>query len=417
MSTAALISTAACSGGASESAPSDTASASATADEEAAPTREDADLVIWTSDVASRAVTPLAEQFGEENGITVAVQVIAADLAANAITANAAGNGPDVLTLPNDFLGGALQNGAVTPLPLDAEDLAVYEEGAVASVTRDGQVWALPYAMENLVLYRNTDAAPRAPATVEDLVATGRDAVGAGTVERALALPVGQEGDAYHMHPFYTSAGGTLFAVDAEGQYDPTQVGVGTRESIRAAKKIAALGEAGVLSRSIDGSNAIAQFTEGNSAYLVSGPWALADIRESGVPYDISPIPGFEGGQPAAPFLGVQAFWILSNAQNPAFAEEFVTNAINTPEAMTAMYEQDPRPPVRSDVLEQVSVEDPDMAKLAAGAENATLLPDFSFMSGVWPALGQAYAAIVGGADPATTMRQTGETIRGVVPE
>jgi arabinogalactan oligomer/maltooligosaccharide transport system substrate-binding protein len=79
------------------------------------------------------------------------------------------------------------------------------------------------------------------------------------------------------------------------------------------------------------------------------------------------------------------------------------------------MYTQDPRPPVRADVLKSVSAKDPDMAKLAAGAKNATLLPDFSFMSGVWPPLGQAYAAIVGGAKPASTMEKTGKTIQSVV--
>ena len=194
-------------------------------------------------------------------------------------------------------------------------------------------------------------------------------------------------------------------------------LGLGSPESIAAAEKIARLGEAGagVLSRSIDGTNAIAQFTAGNAAYLVSGPWALADIRKSKVPYAISPIPPFRGGRPAAPFLGVQAFWLMSGARNAAFAEEFVTRTMNTPEAMTAMYRQDPRPPVRGDVLTAVSAKDPDMAKLAAGARNATLLPDFPFMSGVWPPLGQAYAAIVGGADPAATMRRTGRTVEGIV--
>jgi arabinogalactan oligomer / maltooligosaccharide transport system substrate-binding protein len=409
----ALLPTAACSGGdggeggeenQNEAKPSASAGANA-------------QLVIWTSEAASRAVNPIAQKFGQENGITVDVQVIAADLAATAITANQAGNGPDVLTLPNDFLGGALQNGTIKPLSLGAADLNAYEKSAVASVSRNGQVWALPYGMENLVLYRNTKAAPDAPATVEELVSTGQAAVRKGTVKRALSLPVGQEGDAYHMHPFFTSAGGSLFAMDASGQYDTTKVGIGTPESIAAAKKIAALGEKGskVLSRSIDGSNAIAQFTEGNAAYLISGPWALADIRKSKIPYDITPVPPFQGGKPAAPFLGVQAFWMLSNAKNPAFAEEFVTRTMNTPEAMTAMYEQDPRPPVRSDVLAAVSAKDADMGKLAAGARNATLLPDFPFMAGVWPPLGQAYATIVGGADPASTMTKTGKTIESAV--
>jgi len=410
----ALVSTVGCSGDSDPSPPAGSAPAPATS---AGPARDDADLVIWTSEAASRAVTPIAKDFGQKNGITVAVQVIAADLAANAITANAAGNGPDILTLPNDFLGGALQNGAVAPLSLGAADLAAYDKGAVASVSRNGQVWALPYGMENLVLYRNTDAVPVAPATVEELVATGQAAVKKKKVDRALSLPVGQEGDAYHMHPFFTSAGGSLFAMDAQGQYDPGKVEVGSPESIKAAKKIAELGEkgSGVLSRSVDGTNAIAQFTEGKAAYLVSGPWALADIRKAKVPYDITPVPPFAGGGPATPFLGVQAFWTMSNAKNRAFAEEFVSKTMNTPAAMTAMYAEDPRPPVRSDVLTTVSAKDPDMAKLAAGAENATLLPDFSFMSGVWPPLGQAYAAIVGGADPASTMQKTGQTIESVV--
>jgi arabinogalactan oligomer/maltooligosaccharide transport system substrate-binding protein len=409
-----LLAVAACSDGQSAS-PAPTGAAPTAS---GAPARQNADLVIWTSDVASRAVQPIAEDFGRQNGITVAVQVISADLAANAITANTAGNGPDVLMLPNDFLGGALQNGAIAPLPLRAEDLTAYESGALASVTRNGQVWALPYGMENLVLYRNTEAAPKAPATVEELVSTGQAAVRNGTVERALSLPVGQDGDAYHMEPFFTSAGGSLFAVGADGQYDPQQVGVGTPESIAAAGKIAALGETGskVLTRSVDGTNAIAQFTDGKAAYLVSGPWALADIRKSGLPYDITPVPPFAGGRPAAPFLAAQAFWLMSKARNPAFAQEFITRTMNTPQAMTAMYTQDPRPPVRTDVLASVSAKDPDMAKLAAGAKNSTPLPDFPFMSGVWPPLGQAYAAIVGGADPASTMQKTARTIESVVP-
>ena len=413
---AALSGTAGCSSGKSDSstsAPSAAPSSSASK----APTREKADLVIWTSQDESQALTQLAAQFGKDNGISVAVQVIASDLAANAITANAAGNGPDVLTLPNDFLGGALQNGAISPLPLTAADLAAYDKTDVASVTRNGQTWALPYGSENLVLYRNTKVVPQAPTTIEDLVATGQAAVKKKLVDQALSLPVGQTGDAYHMEPFFTSAGGSLFGSDTTGQPDTSKLGIGTPASIAAAKKIAALGEKGsqVLSRSIDGSNAIAQFTAGKAAYLVSGPWALADIRKSGVSYDITAVPPFAGGKPAAPFVAVKAFWTMSKAKNPTFAQEFVTKTMNTPAAMTALYQQDPRPPAQLDVLKAVSVKDPDMAKLAAGAKYATPLPDFPFMSGVWPPLSQAFASIVGGADPTSTMQKTGTTIQSVV--
>lgn len=382
-----------------------------------APTRVGADLVIWTSEAASPAITPIAEAFGKKNGITVAVQIVAADLAANAITANAAKNGPDVLTLPNDFIGGALQNGAVSALPLTADALVAYDPAAVAAVTRDGQVYALPYGTENIALVRNLDAVPDAPATMDDLVASGQAAVDAGKVERVLSLPVGQAGDAYHMYPLYTSGGGFLFGTDAEGLYDPKDLGLGMPGSIEAATKIGALGESGskVLSQSVDSTNSIAQFLDGKAAYLVTGPWALADIRKSGLRYEISAIPPFAGGGPARPFKAAQAFWVMSNAKNPTFAQEFVTVTMNTPEAITQMYQADPRPPARPDVLAAVSAKDPDMARLAEAGKDGVALPDFAFMAGVWPPTSQAFASVVGGADPAATMGKTASTVSAVI--
>jgi hypothetical protein len=44
----------------------------------------------------------------------------------------------------------------------------------VKAVTFNGQVYGVPYATENLALIRNTELAPAAPATIEDLVAQAR---------------------------------------------------------------------------------------------------------------------------------------------------------------------------------------------------------------------------------------------------
>ena len=98
------------------------------------------------------------------------------------------------------------------------------------------------------------------------------------------------------MQPLFTSAGGYLFGRDAEGNYDPNDLGLNTPESIAAAQKIFDLGESGanVLRRSVSNDNAISLFAEGNAACLISGPWALADVRaglgEDG--YTVQPIPG-----------------------------------------------------------------------------------------------------------------------------
>jgi hypothetical protein len=44
-------------------------------------------------------------------------------------------------------------------------------------------------------------------------------------VDEIMALPVGANGDAYHMYPIYTSGGGYLFGKTAGGDYDPKDLG------------------------------------------------------------------------------------------------------------------------------------------------------------------------------------------------
>jgi len=421
----ALLATA-CGGGGTGASPSGSsttsADPSATVTESAAPSetptdakpvRADADLVIWADQKRADALKPLADTFGTANGIKVAVQVVATDLQTNFVNANQAGNGPDIVIGAHDWIGNLVQNGSISPLPLSAADKARYNPMAVKAVTYNGQFYGLPYAVENVALFRNTKVAPDAPKTIEDAAKVGLAAVKAKKVQSAINLQVGTVGDAYHLEPLYTSGGGYLFGVKANGDYDPSDVGVGKPGSVEAMKKIAALGEkgSGVLKRSIGGDNSIALFAAGKAAYLVSGPWAIADIKKAGLSYDISAVPGFAGGKDARPFLGVQAFYIAAKAKNAALAQEFVTGTVNTPEAMKALFDAEARTPAMTEVADAVVGTDPDIAKFGEAAKNAQILPSIPAMANVWDPLGKAEAAIVGGADPTSTITTAGKTI------
>jgi arabinogalactan oligomer/maltooligosaccharide transport system substrate-binding protein len=380
------------------------------------PTRGDADLVIWTDDQRQEAIKTISDGFAEENGISVDVQVVT-DLQSNFITANNAGNGPDVVTGAHDWIGNLVQNGAIDPLQLTPDQLGEYSEVAVKGTTYDEQLYGLPYGVESLVLYRNLDMVPEAPATLEDAFAAGQAAVAAGKAETAFNLPVGEQGDAYHMQPLYTSAGGYVFGRNAEGDYDPTDLGVGSPGSIEAAKKIASLGEAGskVLSRSVSSDNTIALFAAGKSAFLLSGPWAKADIETGGINYEIQPVPGFAGAGPAKPFAGVQAFFVASKGKNKAFAQEFVANTMNTPEAMQMIFDMANLPPALTSLQESAGATDPDLKAYLDAANAGEPMPAIPQMQSVFEPLGKAYAAIVGGADPVATMQATGTSISDTI--
>ncbi len=379
-----------------------------------APVRGDEELVIWTDDVKLDAVQQVADAFGEANGITVGVQAVT-DTRSSFITANAAGNGPDVVVGAHDWIGQLVQNGAIDPLQLSPADLAGYSETAVQATTYDGQLYGLPYGVEALVLYCNTDYAPDTYDTLDAAIADGQAAVDAGSVEVQLSQPVGNDGDPYHMEPIYTSAGGYLFGQNEDGTYNADDLGVGQPGSIQAAEKISELGESGenVLRRSVSGDNSIALFTDGNAACLISGPWALADVRDSGVPYSMQPIPGFEGMDPAVPFMGAQAFFVASNGLNKAFAQEFVSSGVNNEEAMTTLYEVAQLPPAMLAVRDAVT--DEDTLTVGEAADNGAPMPAIPAMADVWVPLGQAYSAIVGGADPEESITQAGDTIAAAI--
>ncbi|GAA2657736.1 sugar ABC transporter substrate-binding protein [Paractinoplanes durhamensis] len=375
------------------------------------------ELVIWADDKRAAALKPFADKFGTENGVTVKIQAISKDQQTTFVTASQQGSGPDVMVGAHDWIGNLVQNGAIDPVQLSTEQKSGIAENALKAVTFNGQTYGVPYATENLALIRNTELAPEAPKTIEDLVSTGTALKKDKKASEILALQVGQNGDAYHLYPLYASAGGYLFGTSANGDYNAKDLGVGNAASVAAFKKIATLGEkgSGALKRSITSDNSIATFTGKKSAFLISGPWAITDVKKAGIKYDITGVPGFAGGKEATPFLGVQTFYVASKGKNKALAQEFVTNYVTTPDLAVALYNAEPRPPALTAAFDQVKGSDPDLAKWQDAGKNAIPLPAIPEMAAIWDPFGKAEAAIIGGADPAKTIEAAGKTISGSI--
>ena len=370
-------------------------------------------VVIWADDQRTAALKPFAEKFGKDNGVTVQVQAISKDLETNYVTAAQSGKGPDIVVGANDWIGNLVQNGTIDPVQLTDQQKSGFADIALKAVTFNGQVYGVPYAIENLALIRNTDLAPTAPSTLDDLVASGSALKAAGKVTNIMALQAGQTGDVYHVYPLFTSGGGYLFGTKSNGDYDPTDLGVDKPASVAAFQKIAALGEKGngALTRSITADNAIPTFTGGKTAYLISGPWAIADIKKAGIHYDITPVPAFAGGKAAQPFVGVQAFYVASKGKNKALAQEFVTNYLTQPDLQVALYQANARPPALNSAMNQVKSTDPDLQKWLDAGKGGAPMPDIPQMAAIWDPLGKAEAAIIGGADVPSTLAAAAKTI------
>jgi arabinogalactan oligomer/maltooligosaccharide transport system substrate-binding protein len=398
----AAATTAASAGAPSEGAPTPAASADAGA----------AKLLIWADDKRAAAIKPLAEQWATDNGVTVEVQAITENLTTQFKTASQQGTGPDIVVWAHDAVADFVQNSAIDPVTMP--DTSMFDPLAVKGMTYQGQLYGVPYSIENIALIRNTDLAPECPATMEELVETGQQLVKDKKVTNIMALQVGQKGDAYHIYPLFTSGGGSFFGTTATGDPDGSNVTVDSAESIAAGQKLFDLGEKGVgaLKRSVDDKNAIPLFTGGKTPFLVSGPWAIADIVKAKVPYDVCAIPMFEGGKPASPFIGVNGFYLASNGKNKTLAQEFLTSVVPTADFQSGLYAVDPRRPAMTEAATAAAAADPNIPKFAEAGANGTILPAIPEMGQVWSPFGIAESAIVGGTDPSTALSAAAKAIR-----
>ncbi|WP_205328375.1 maltose ABC transporter substrate-binding protein [Glycomyces sp. YM15] len=365
------------------------------------------ELVIWADETRTPVLKEFVKHFEQEVGVKVTVEEHVETLREDFLAAAEQGQGPDIIVGAHDWAGQLAADGVVAPITLSADKSAALNETAVKAFTVDGNVYGVAYAMENIGLLRNTDLAPEAPATFEELIAAGQ---AAGTQE-VLTVETGVDGNAYNAYPLFASMGGYLFKDDGTGTLDPTDVGVDSPGGIAAFEKFAELGAAGVLKTTIDASNTIPFFVEKKTAFLISGPWALTDVQTAGLNYEVTAIPGFEGQGPASPFLGVQGFYVSATAANAVFAQEFVTNYVLTDDLQLKLAEVGGRLPALTAAAEAYAADNADVQGFAAAGENAVPMPNIPAMNAVWEPFGRAQADAIDGVstgeEAATTAAQT----------
>lgn len=365
---------------------------------ESTPAMAGGELTIWVDENREPAVAAAAETFEAETGSTVTlVQKNFEDIRADFLAQVPTGEGPDITIGAHDWLGALIEGGVVNTVDLGA-NAGSFAQVGLDAMSYEGQLYGMPYALEAIALIQNVDlVGEEAPTSWDDMIQRGIDS----GAERAFCINTnGETGDGYTMYPFQTSFGAPVFVQDG-GSYT-TEVGMGGDAGTAFATWLAENGEAGAghISTTIDYAINNELFNSGECAYTVQGPWALAEFPD--VNFKVNPVPP-AGDQAAAPFVGVQGFYVSSQSANALLANEFLTNYVATPEAMQALYDADPRLPAFEGV-DTASAPFPDAIEgFQASADQGVPMPNIPQMGSVWDFWNAAQSAIIKGADPAAT--------------
>jgi arabinogalactan oligomer / maltooligosaccharide transport system substrate-binding protein len=366
-------------------------------------------LLIWTSPEGAAVLSPFTAEFLATYGVRAALDttVIEAELERKFIDAGP--EGPDILIGPHDWVGGLVSRGLVEPIILSDQLRSGFTPAHLDAFSVGGQLYAVPASLDTVALIRNTDLAPDPPESIEDLIATGQDLKDRGLVSEILAVPVGAAGDPFHIWPLFTSAGGWLFGQQPDGTWDPARTGLDDAGTVSAFSKLRLLGDLGILRPEMTRERSFEVFGNRQAAFLLAASGAVVPARRSNVNFAVSVVPPFRDGQPSAPFLTINGFYVARHGHNRIVASDLVPDYLTRLDVMEAFGKMAHVIP-----LERSGECDPAIAAFHGLCAAAQPMPAFPGMRQVWTLLGQAELALIAGGDPADVARPVAEQLRGM---
>ena len=325
------------------------------------------------------------------------------DLKPQYVTAAQAGSAPDVFRLQNDALGEVAANtvGGVSVI----EDLAPYMTPAelaaygtsMSGVTVNGQILGLPQSGDSLALYYNKD--------VLDLVGVDYTNISSWTFEDfyGAAVTVSMASDnhwglcfpyksAYQFWPWLTGYGGAIF----DDQGNPTINSASTVSAIQTIQ-LALYGQpAGgtgplpdgsapsVLKPGCDWGNMEDMFKDGETAFIIQGPWAYGGIEASNVNFGHTVMPLSVLGIPFSPFVGMKG-WSVSSSSDAKGASVTLTKYLSGYDSQVEFAKTAKLLPVMPSVLDDDDVKtDSVVAGFGAQMARGFGAPAYAAMGSIW---------------------------------
>ncbi|TRZ50225.1 extracellular solute-binding protein [bacterium] len=366
-------------------------------------------LVIWADDTRTPILQGMADAFLADYNVELVVEDLGVvqDIRSQAIIAIPAGEGPDIYLGVHDWLGALIDSGLAAPIDIGDKAAEFVPSTLEAFTYTDGNLYGLPYASENLGFFYNTDLVQTVPTTWDEVLEVARTLKADGKIDYATAI---SSGPLYNALPIQTAFGGYVFGKDANGAWNPQDVGIDSAGEIAAVAWMRAAIEEGLMPETFDYETAHSLFETGKIPFLMAGPWALDRIRASGVPYAVAT--SFPGG--GVPFSGVQGFFVNPYSQNVLLAQAFLTEYIATEGVMQQLADTGNRPSAFKSVLDQTT--DPDLKAMGQAGLNAIPMPNIPEMGSVWSAADNGITlAATGEQTPEAAMTDAATQIRSLI--
>lgn len=343
-----------------------------------------ATLQISVEDNYNEFIEAIRDDFEAEHNVTIEVTNRTQLDQAEALPLDGpAGIGPDVTMFPYDRIGSLAQQGHLTEVSIP--DDGRFEENDIQQVTVNDATYGMPAILETLIMYYNKDLIEEAPSTFEELEALAQD--------DAYAFQGGDNNvgflvdwlDFYYSYGLFSGFGGYVFG---DNGTDPSDIGLNTPESVEALEYIGSwyqnVWPEGMQDASSAKDFVDAQFIEGNTAAVITGPWGAGNYEDGGVNFGAAAIPTLPNGEEYQPFAGGRGWVISSYTDNMELAQEWL-NYVSEYENQMAFYETIGEIPMNAEARETILAEGTEVEQAVLEQyQNADPMPNIPQMAEVW---------------------------------
>ncbi|HDN9015802.1 extracellular solute-binding protein [Aeromonas salmonicida] len=342
------------------------------------------ELLVWEDIKKSNGIEDAIKAFEAQYKVKVKIQEMPYAQQIEKLRLDGpAGIGPDVLVIPHDQVGGAVVQGLLSELKVDAKYMDSFTKPAVDAQTYEGKLYGIPKAVETIVLVYNKDILPKAPETFDDLIKVSKEQRAANKYGLLAKFD-----EIYYSYGVVAGMGGYIFGQNANGSLNVNDIGLanqGTIDAVTFLKSFYADGlfPAGIVGET--GANAIdSLFTEKKAAAVITGPWAFKPYQDAGVNYGVAPLPTLPNGEHMRSFLGVKGYSVSTYSIQKELAQQFI-EFINQPEYAKIRFEKTGEiPPVKSLIDDPVIKGDEKARAVAIQAGYAVPMPSVPEMQEVW---------------------------------
>lgn len=353
-----------------------------------------AQLKVWESDGPEKAfITYAARQFmSVDKNVRINYEPVAStDARAKIELDGPAGVGADVFVTPHDHIGALVEGGHVLPVDDADEYMKNFENMAKMGASYNGKVYGYPLGAETYALFYNKDLIPTAPKTWDEVIEIAKTFNNKAEGKYALVWPVA---DGYYGYMFMDSFGAPLFGPNGD---DRKQHNLNSANAIKGLTYFQGLRKQilDIPAADASGDFCNAQFSEGKSAMIITGPWQITNFKKTGVNFGITTIPAFPGeNHPGNTFSGVRLAFVSAYSEYPEQAKAFA-KFITSKELLEKRFEMTDQIPPRKDINTNKPLSNGIKQQLAY----AKPMPTIPQLGTYWSAMGSAYSGIWDGDD------------------